>query len=96
MFLKKMTKREQANAHKAAVPAFVFYLLALGGMRCTCISRVINHPSLLSFSWRVSLFFSPQIGYIIKSVHKKSPHHEGFFLTSDFYIGLLNFYGCTE
>ncbi|UDB46138.1 hypothetical protein [Bacillus safensis] len=32
MFLKKMTKREQANAHKAAVPAFVFYLLALGGL----------------------------------------------------------------
>ncbi|APJ13098.1 hypothetical protein QNH25_19005 [Bacillus safensis] len=31
MFFKKMTKREQANAHKAAVPAFVFYLLALGG-----------------------------------------------------------------
>ncbi|MGY4789075.1 hypothetical protein ACVNSY_19685 [Bacillus sp. OHL2] len=26
-----MTKREQANAHKAVVPAFVFYLLALGG-----------------------------------------------------------------
>ncbi|MEK3941264.1 hypothetical protein MKZ03_18640 [Bacillus sp. FSL R5-0431] len=26
-----MTKREQANSHKAAVPAFVFYLLALGG-----------------------------------------------------------------
>lgn len=25
MFYKKMTKREQANAHKAAVPAFVFY-----------------------------------------------------------------------
>lgn len=31
MFFKKMTKREQTNAHKAAVPAFVFYLLALGG-----------------------------------------------------------------
>ena len=31
MFFKQMTKREQANAHKAAVPAFVFYLLALGG-----------------------------------------------------------------
>ncbi|MBU5258377.1 hypothetical protein [Bacillus pumilus] len=31
MFFKKMTKREQANSHKAVVPAFVFYLLALGG-----------------------------------------------------------------
>ncbi|MCY7568814.1 hypothetical protein [Bacillus safensis] len=31
MFYKKMTKREQTNAYKAAVPAFVFYLLALGG-----------------------------------------------------------------
>ncbi|PRS71520.1 hypothetical protein [Bacillus sp. NMTD17] len=31
MFFKKMTKREQANSHKAAVSAFVFYLLALGG-----------------------------------------------------------------
>lgn len=31
MFFKKMTKREQANSLKAAVPAFVFYLLALGG-----------------------------------------------------------------
>ena len=31
MFFKKMTKREQANAHKAAVPAFIFFLLALGG-----------------------------------------------------------------
>ena len=31
MNFKKMTKKEQANAHQAAVPAFVFYLLALGG-----------------------------------------------------------------
>ncbi|AVM26027.1 hypothetical protein [Bacillus pumilus] len=31
MFFKKSTQREQANAHKAAVPAFIFYLLALGG-----------------------------------------------------------------
>ncbi|MEC1009080.1 hypothetical protein P9B39_02295 [Bacillus altitudinis] len=31
MFFKKTTKREQANTHKAAVTAFVFYLLALGG-----------------------------------------------------------------
>ncbi|WP_345806764.1 hypothetical protein [Bacillus pumilus] len=31
MFFKKSTKKEQANAHKAAVPAFIFYLLALGG-----------------------------------------------------------------
>ncbi|PRR90103.1 MULTISPECIES: hypothetical protein [unclassified Bacillus (in: firmicutes)] len=31
MFFKKSTKREQANAHKAAEPAFIFYLLALGG-----------------------------------------------------------------
>ncbi|MBD3861150.1 hypothetical protein IEE86_15555 [Bacillus sp. 28A-2] len=31
MFFKKMAKKEQANAHKAAVPAFVFYVLALGG-----------------------------------------------------------------
>ncbi|GLF89519.1 hypothetical protein Saga11_07780 [Bacillus safensis] len=30
MFFKKMTKREQANVHKAAVPAFIFFLLALG------------------------------------------------------------------
>lgn len=30
MFFKKMTKREQVNAHKAAGSAFVFYLLALG------------------------------------------------------------------
>ncbi|TYS31007.1 hypothetical protein [Bacillus pumilus] len=31
MFFKKSTQRERANAHKAAVPAFIFYLLALGG-----------------------------------------------------------------
>ncbi|WP_144503441.1 hypothetical protein [Bacillus pumilus] len=31
MFFKKSTKREQANARKAAVSAFIFYLLALGG-----------------------------------------------------------------
>lgn len=31
MFFKKSTQREQANAHKAAAPAFIFYLLALGG-----------------------------------------------------------------
>ncbi|MEH7671975.1 hypothetical protein [Bacillus pumilus] len=31
MFFKKSTKKEQANAHKAAGPAFIFYLLALGG-----------------------------------------------------------------
>ncbi|MFP5179482.1 hypothetical protein PQS33_00315 [Bacillus altitudinis] len=31
MFFKKTTKREQVNTHKAAVTAFVFYLLALGG-----------------------------------------------------------------
>lgn len=31
MFFKKSTKREQANAHKAAESAFIFYLLALGG-----------------------------------------------------------------
>ncbi|PIK25597.1 hypothetical protein [Bacillus pumilus] len=31
MFFRKMTKREQINAKKAAVPAFIFYILALGG-----------------------------------------------------------------
>ncbi|WP_169056094.1 hypothetical protein [Bacillus pumilus] len=31
MIFKKSTQREQANAHKAAVAAFIFYLLALGG-----------------------------------------------------------------
>lgn len=31
MFFKKSTKKEQANAHNAAGPAFIFYLLALGG-----------------------------------------------------------------
>ncbi|MEH7651459.1 hypothetical protein [Bacillus safensis] len=31
MVFKKMTKKEKANAKKAAGAAFVFYLLALGG-----------------------------------------------------------------
>lgn len=96
MFFKKMTKREQANTHKAAVTAFVFYLLALGGHALYMYFQG-NKPPVTFIILMAGLFvFSPQIGYIIKGIHKKSPHHEGFFLTSGFYIGLLNFYECIE